>query len=112
MKQFRVELYAEAQAHLDGIYEYIAFRLQSPIAAKRIYRRMLDDIRALNYLPERCPVIGVWKGVPLRRLLVQNYSALYVIEDDTVFITHILYSRSNIPERLGKDFSINEQEEM
>lgn len=38
------------------------------------------------------------KGI--RRMLVDNYSVFYVIRDDRVIVTDILYSASDIGEKL------------
>ncbi|MBQ9376591.1 MAG: type II toxin-antitoxin system RelE/ParE family toxin [Schwartzia sp.] len=104
MKRYSVEVFHRAQVQLDTIYDYISFQLHAPMDADRLSTRILDAIQTLEFQPERCPQIGLWRGQPLRRLIVRNYSVFYTIVNNIVFVTHILYNRSNIPSRLGKDF--------
>lgn len=111
MKQYTIKILPRAKQNISDLFGYIALELQNPFSAKSQSRDIMDAIRNLAYLPERCKAIGGWKGAPLRRLMVNNQSILYIIKGNSVIVTHILYSRSNIPGRLGKDFSINEQEE-
>ena len=44
------------------------------------------------------------RSMKLRRMLVDNYSVFYVVKEDRVIVTDVLYSASNIEERLrGKE---------
>lgn len=69
------------------------YRWKNPIA---------DAILTLNELPERCPVMDAEpehsRGI--RRMLVDNYSVFYIIEGTRVIITDVLYSASDIEQRL------------
>ena len=40
------------------------------------------------------------RAAGLRRMLVDNYSVFYVIRDDKVIVTDVLYSASDIEQRL------------
>ena len=104
MKQYTIKILPRAKQNLSDLHSYIALELQNPLSAKRQSRDIMDAIKKLASFPERCRAIGFWKDTPLRCLMVNNQSILYIIQGDFVIVTHILYSRSNIPERLGKDF--------
>ena len=102
MRQYAVEITDRALADMEEIYTYIADQLQSPENAIRQYNRIADAILKLNEFPER---IRVMESEPehtigLRQLLVDNFSAFYVIEEDRVIVTRVLYSASDIGKRL------------
>ena len=112
MKQYTIKILPRAKRHLSDLYSYIALELQNPLSAKRQSRDIMDAIKNLASFPERCKAIGFWKGAPLRRLMVNKQAILYIIKGNFVTVTHILYSRSNIPERLGEEFSKESSKEM
>lgn len=53
-------------------------------------------------MPERFKIIDLgkehFKG--MRRMLVDNYSVFYVIRENQVIVTNVLYSASDIEQRL------------
>ena len=105
MKQYTVEITDRALEDMEEIYAYIADQLQAPENAIRQYNRIADAVLSLNEFPER---IHVMKSKPeqttgLRQLLVDNFSAFYLIEDDRVIVTRVLYSASDISKRLLDD---------
>lgn len=110
MKQYAIKILPRAKQNIRDLYNYIALELQNPLSAKSQARDIMDTIRKLSSFPERCRAIGLWKGTPLRRLMVNNQSILYIIQGDFVTVTHIIYSRSDIPERLGNEFSKESKE--
>jgi hypothetical protein len=58
----------------------------------------------LDTMPKRCKAFSktIYPGYELRRMLVDNYSVFYYLDDNTVTVTDIIYSRSDILERLNK----------
>ena len=57
---------------------------------------------SLNIFPERCKLFDSQPehDMGLRQLLVDNYSVIYVVEDDTVTALRVLYSASDISAQL------------
>ena len=55
-----------------------------------------------NEFPERIHVMESEpeRTVGLRQLLADNFSAFYLIKDDRVIVTRVLYSASDISKRL------------
>ena len=103
MKQsYTIEITEEALADMEQLYQYIAEVLLSPENAISQYNRIADAILTLDELPERCPIINTEpehsRGI--RRMLVDNYSVFYIIEETRVIITDVLYSASDIEYRL------------
>lgn len=102
MKQYRIQITDKALADMEEIYTYIADQLQAPENAMGQYNRIAEAIEGLDVFPER---VRVMESEPehsmgLRQLPVDNFSAFYVIEDDKVIVTRVLYSASDISRRL------------
>lgn len=105
MKTYNVKVTDAALADMEEIYNYIAFTLLSPANAIAQYDRIAEAILSLNILPERFKVMN-FTGKELenlRRMPVDNFSVFYVITDDSVIITNVLYSASDISQRLQAD---------
>lgn len=102
MKKYNVNITPHAEEMLSQIFEYIAFDLLEPVYAAGQIKRLQDGIQSLDILPTRCKVFSkkMYPGKELRRLLVDNFSIFYFIDEDQVMITDILYSRSDILVRL------------
>ena len=102
MRTYEVQITQEAMHDLELIYDYIADKLFAPQAAEKIYNRLAEAILSLECFPERCAVLEsrneYFKSI--RRMVVGKYSVFYVIKGDTVIVTSVLYSASNIEKRL------------
>ena len=102
MKHYTVEITNEALADMEQLYNHIAYVLQAPENAMDQYNRIADAILTLDTMAER---IRIMESEPerskeMRRLLVDNYSVLVVIQGDKVIVTDVLYSASDIESRL------------
>ena len=104
MKQYEILISDKASKDMDDIYEYITEKLLAPIAATRQYNRIADAILSLEEMPERIKVMNSKpeRSIGLRPLIVDNYTVFYVIKGDTVNISRVLYSASDISRRLAE----------
>jgi len=102
MKQYTVEITDEALWDMEQLYNHIALSLAAPENAIGQYNKIADQILKLEYLPERFKTIDLKleRAKEIRRMMVDNYSVFYVIKDDRVVVTDILYSASDISKRL------------
>ena len=102
MKQYAVKITDEALEDMDQIYGYIANVLQSPGNALSQYKRIADAISRLDLMPERFQLMDfIGEDLAgLRRMPVDHFSVFYVIKEDRVIITNVLYSASDIQQRL------------
>lgn len=102
MKKYMVQITEEALEDMQQLYDHIAYVLLAPENAIGQYNRIADEILKLDVFPERFRIMDSEpervKGI--RRMLVDNYSVFYVIKDDRVIVTNILYSASDIEKRL------------
>jgi addiction module RelE/StbE family toxin len=104
MKQYRVQITDKALEDMEEIYTYIAEQLQAPESAMGQYNRIAEAIQKLNVFPER---VRIMESEPehsmgLRQLPIDNFSAFYMVEDDKVIVTRVLYSASDIGKRLSE----------
>ena len=105
MKTYNVKVTDAALADMEEIYNHIAFTLLSPTNAIAQYDRIAEAILGLNILPERFKVMNFTgkELANLRRMPVDNFSVFYVITDDSIIVTNVLYSASDISQRLQAD---------
>ncbi len=90
MKKYKIDLTAgSAEADIENIFEYI--KSDSLQNAMRWYKSLKAKIQTLNAMPERCPKApeNELTHLTIYHLIVDNYRALYSIEDDTVQILHV-----------------------
>lgn len=87
---------------LNGIVDYITYRLRNPLAAERL----VDDVEAA--IEERRSCAEAFepyqssreRRYPYYRIQVRNYTIFYVVINRTMEVRRILYSRSNIKKRI------------
>lgn len=103
MDKYKVQITQEALADMEQLYNYIVVTLLAPENAMRQYNRIADAILRLDILPERFREIGseFGRAEKLRRMVVDNYRIL-VIQEESVIVTNVLYSASDIEYRLKK----------
>lgn len=102
MKKYEIVVTDEAVADLENIYLYIATTLLSPEIAGDQYDRITAQILKLDTMPERYHIIDSEpeKSRGLRIMPIDNYSVIYIVDESTITVTNILYSASDIHERL------------
>ncbi len=102
MGQYEVCITDEALSDMESIYDYIAYSLQSPENAKGQYDRIANAILALETFPKRFPLFDFEpeKSWGLRKMNVDNYLVCYIVDDDRVTVTDVLYGASDVNGRL------------
>ena len=100
---YEVELSEQADSDLRGIFEYIAFELQSPENASGQLDRLEEQILSLDTMPERYRKYEPWKSRGLRVLPVDNYVVLYIPDSDkkVVTILRVMYAGRDIDNQLN-----------
>lgn len=104
MERYLVSITENALQDMEDIYRYIAEQLQSPENAIGRYNRIANEIMTLASFPERNRTVNFEpeRKAGLRRLLVDNYSVFYVIWGQQVLVTNVIYSASDIEQRLKR----------
>ncbi len=99
MKKYKIEFSQLALNDLYEIYLYISQELCSPQSAQDIYKKIEQKIESLSVLPFRNSEIISINGENIRRLIVDNYSILYYVNENSVIIFRIIYTASNLLEK-------------
>lgn len=88
---FEIEISDQADADLRGIYEYIAFDLQSLESASGQLARLEERIMSLDQMPERFREYEnePWRSRGLRIMIVDNYCVLYILDKENAVVTVI-----------------------
>ena len=93
MKKYRIDIKLTAENDLIRRYQQIAE--DSPQNAVNWYLRIIDAIEKLDILAERCPIApedaDIQKGI--RHLVIGDYRALYLINNDMVEVLHVRHGR-------------------
>ncbi|MCR4936051.1 MAG: type II toxin-antitoxin system RelE/ParE family toxin [Oscillospiraceae bacterium] len=102
MKEYAVRITERARRDMEAIYDHIAKRLLAPETAQRQYDRIASEILSLRTFPARCPLLESKpeRSLGMRRLLIDNYSVFYVVSEDAVTVLRVLYSASDLLNRL------------
>ena len=102
---YEVEVSKQADSDLRGIFEYIAFELQSPENASGQLDRLEEQILNLDTMPER---YRKYENEPrksrgLRVLPVDNYVVLYIPDSNkkVVTILRVMYAGRDIDNQLN-----------
>ena len=101
---YEVEVSEQADSDLRGIFEYIAFELQSPENASGQLDRLEEQILSLDTMPERYRKYEKepWKSRGLRVLPVDNYVIFYIPDSykKVVTILRVMYAGRDIENQL------------
>ena len=101
-KRYELRILPLFEEDLNEIVDYIAYRLQNPIAAEKL----VDDVEAAIEERRSCaeafePYSSSRKREHLYyRIQVRNFTIFYVVIDGTMEVRRLLYSRSNIKKKL------------
>ena len=101
-KRYELRILPLFEEDLNEIVDYIAYRLQNPIAAEKL----VDDVEAAIEERRSCaeafePYSSSRKREhPYYRIQVRNFTIFYVVIDGTMEVRRLLYSRSNIKKKL------------
>ena len=101
--KYIVDITDAALADMDAIYDYIRVAFRAPDTAAALYDRIADEILSLEEMPLRygVPQFEPCISAQLHRMLVDNYSVFYLVRGETVIVTDVLYSASDLEMRLN-----------
>lgn len=102
IKKYKIDITNAALQDMKDLYDHISNVLQAPETALKQYNRIAGRILTLDIFPERFKLTGCDEIPVLRSMPVDNYLVFFVITYDRVIVTNVLYSASDIKNRLIK----------
>ena len=101
--KYDVEITDAASKDMDEIYDYIRFTFKATDSAAAQYDRIANEILSLEEMPLRfgIPQFEPCISEQLHRMLVDHYSVFYLVRGESVIVTDVLYSASDLSARLS-----------
>ena len=100
MVKYHIKLYPRAYRDMEEIYRYIAIEKQVPENAKGQTDRIWKVIKNLEIFPDshQDRLEGTYAGKGYKQLLVDNYMAIYKIDETekTVYVITVQYQGRNM----------------
>ena len=106
MKKYDIKVVAHALAALEEISDYIAQELCSPQAAVNVLNSIRAEIKMLDTLPNRIPLVDEepWHSEGIHKMVSGNYLVYFWIDEaeQTVKVLDVVYARRDQKKVLGK----------
>jgi len=83
-----------AQAHLDGIYQYIA--QNSPEYAKAMVDRLTRRSEQIGSFPQSGRVVPEYQMDSIREVLEGSYRIIYYIKPDQIDVLAVIHAARNV----------------
>lgn len=101
-KHYKLQILPLFEDDLSEIADYIAFRLQSPVAAEKLVAAVEAAImERLPFAESFEPYASVnERKHPYYRIRVKNFTIFYVVMEDVMEVRRILYSRRDATKQL------------
>ncbi len=97
--QYKVIITPTAYKEINKIYDYITEELYAENAAKRLMKKVEEEVQRLKYAPQIYTEIEKYDELKrnYRRIVINNYVILYTIDEENkiVFVSHMYYGRRN-----------------
>lgn len=102
MKKYEIIVTEEAQRDIDIIYSNIFTISYFRDIALGIVKRIEDAIMSLTTYPERIQLMfsEPMHSEGFRKMVVKNYSVIFMIEKEKVYILNVLSNSSDIDSRM------------
>lgn len=101
-KTYAVEFTKVFAEDMQAVEEYISSELKAHTAARRTTRAIMDAAQGLTYLPFRNPVVAeLPDGRAIRTTRAGNYTIFYLVNDTTVVMLSVVYSRRDLTGRIA-----------
>lgn len=104
MEKYNIIMMEDATEDLEDIYIYISIELKSTTYAENQINRIKERILELKVFPERYQIID-WEiegRKDIRRMPVDKYNVLYIVQSNQVRVFNVIHSTSNIENKVKK----------
>ena len=101
---YEIEFTEDCRDEIRDIYKYISENLKAEEVAKKLMKKMRDNVIALAESPKLYVTLPKKdrRKRDFRRMVVDNYVILYTIDENrkTIYISHMYYGKRNYLEDL------------
>ena len=101
-KHYKLRFLPLFEDDLNGIVDYIAFRLKNPMAAEALVNDVQKAVQDRLSCAESFEPYHSAKDrqYPYYRISVRNYTIFYVVIDDVMEVRRIVYSRRDLQKQI------------
>jgi plasmid stabilization system protein ParE len=92
MKQYEIVIEDEANEDLRNIYDFISTN-DTQMQAKRFLHKLQRAILSLDFMPYRCRPSRYWDNESARDMIIQGYTIVYIVTNQTVHILAVFRQR-------------------
>lgn len=96
--KYKLEILSKAQKDILQITDYVKNKLKSPMAAKNLFNEFYKAInkRLFNPLSFKKYESKKKRDYTYYTIQVKNYTIFYIVQNDTLIITRVIYSKRNL----------------
>jgi toxin ParE1/3/4 len=88
----------EAQAHLDGIYQYL--KRDAPFYARGVVDKLTRRSRQLIDHPHSGRIVPAYDERNLRELIISPYRLIYRVKIDRIYMIAVFHGARQLPDNL------------
>ncbi len=88
----------EAQAHLDGIYQYV--KRDAPFYAEAVVDKLTRRSQQLIDHPHSGRIVPTYDDRNLRELIVFPYRLIYRVMTDRIYVVAVFHGAQQLPDSL------------
>ena len=74
---------ASFKAEFKNIMNYIKINLKEPLIAQRFYKKVIEKISSLSFMPERYMKVDISNNKNIRKLCIKDYLIIYEVNKNT-----------------------------
>ena len=94
----RVVWTPEAQAHLEGIYQYI--KCDAPLYANAVVDKLTRRSQQLVDHPHSGRIVPAYDDRNLRELIIYPYRLIYRVKTDRIYVVAVFHGAQQLPDSL------------
>lgn len=96
-EQYEIRYTVTFKKEVEKVFKYIVRKLKNKIAAEKLLRTINKMIIERSYSPKEYPSFKLRDRGKYRwyKININNYSAFYTIENNTMILRRFIYSKRN-----------------
>ena len=83
INKYMVRPTASFKAEFKNIINYIKINLKEPLIAQRFYKKVIEKISSLSFMPERYMKVDISNNKNIRKLCIKDYLIIYEVNKNT-----------------------------